>query len=130
MRRKGANSVIAFEVQRNGKQLCLAGVGAGVLTVGLTWVGRRSRDGDEPPAEDSGLTLHVGGLEAWGDDAGQNLTWLSNSLEVGDSVSIRVLEAPAADVPSTREPADPAVAEKVERMTYERLREKYEARSS
>ncbi|MGH9317951.1 MAG: hypothetical protein ACRD1P_12700 [Thermoanaerobaculia bacterium] len=120
--------MIAFEVQRNGMKLCLAGVGAGVLTVGLTWVGRRSRGEAASQPQESGLTLHVGGLEAWGDDAGQSLRWLHDSLEVGDSVSIRILEASATDAPLTREPEDPEVAEKVERMNYEKLREKYEAR--
>jgi hypothetical protein len=122
--------LIAFEVERNGKRLCLAGVGAGVLTVGLTWVGRRTRGDDQQEPHDSAISLHIGGLEAWGDDAGQNLRWLDEPLAIGDLISVRVLEVSVADLPSTREPADPEVAEKVERMKYEALRAKYEPRST
>jgi hypothetical protein len=118
--------MIAFEVHLNGARICTAGVENGVLTTILSWVDGRGRDG---PAQNgtsgSELTLHVGGLQAEENQAGQNLRWRDDRLKPGDSVLIKVVEAAGVDQPVSREPQDLEIAEKQERMFYERLREKY-----
>ncbi|MFY9611388.1 MAG: hypothetical protein WAU45_22600 [Blastocatellia bacterium] len=106
--------MIAFEILRDDERVCLAGVENGVLTAMLSWV---SCSGE--------LILDVGGLEAGGDEGGQQLRWLNEQLEPGATVSIRVLETLTADAPLSREPQDPEFAARHEREYYERLRKKY-----
>ena len=119
--------MIAFEVHRNGEKLCTAGVPAGVLSAILSWVGGKKH---EEEAARRGtvhqeLTLHIGGLHAEGNEAGQHVKWRDDVLKPGDSVLIKVVETAAVDLPVSREPRDPELAEKQERMFYERLRGKY-----
>jgi hypothetical protein len=119
--------MIAFEVHRNGEKICTAGVSAGVMTAVLSWVGGRKHDEEAARrgVEHRDLTLHVGGLLAEGNEAGQHLKWRDDQLKRGDSVLIRVVDADTVDTPTSTEPQDPELAEKQERDFYERLREKY-----
>ena len=119
--------MICFEVYRNGEKLCTAGVTAGVLDAILSWVGGRKH---EEEAARRGtvhqeLSLHVGGLEAEGNEAGEHLRWRDEPLQLGDSILIRIIETQAADTPVSREHQDPALDEKRERNYYEYLRGKY-----
>jgi len=119
--------MIAFEVHRNGEKLCTAGVSEGVLTAVLSWVGgkRHERESAQHGLPARRLDLYVGGLLAPGDQAGQHLKWRDDDLQPGDSVLIKVIEVDVVDAPVSREPQDPEISEKNERIMYERLHKKY-----
>ncbi len=74
--------MIAFEVHRNGEKLCTAGVSSGVLTAVVSWVGGKAHDKDaaQRGVEHRDFLLHVGGLLADGNDAGQHLSWRNDPL--------------------------------------------------
>jgi hypothetical protein len=81
--------MIALEVSRNGKRLCVAGVGDnGVVDAMVVWNGR--------PKQVAHPHLHVGGLHS-----ATNLfvEWLDRTLRVGDQVTIRVVEVDESDPP-------------------------------
>ena len=54
-----------------------------------------------------------------------NLKWLSESLRVGDSISIRIVEVEAADPPVERRRDDPEAVERSRRRYYEQLKREY-----
>ena len=81
----------ALEVSRNGKRLCVAGVGdSGVVDAHLMWNGR--------PRKAAHPHRRVGGLDA---SANQFLHWLDRTLQVGDVITIRVVEVGESDPPKT-----------------------------
>lgn len=88
--------MIAFEISVNGDQVCTAGVeDFGVLTAIVSWVRRRpekSRDGKTIEEE---LSAEVGSLNS----LDEHLTWLSQALKVGDSITIRVVDLDKVDDP-------------------------------
>lgn len=92
--------MIAFEVWHNGEKLCLASVGeTGVLTQMLTWsLGEGKAPSDEHPRYRK-TNLHVGGLAN-----GEHLRWLDSmfDVEVGDEVTIHIVEVESADEPPNR----------------------------
>lgn len=84
--------MICFEVWVNGEKICLAGVGeSGVLNSIVTWGGRQWIKTD----------LHVGGLV---NDEHVRWTEKEHILEVGDEVTIKIVEADTADEPVRKEP--------------------------
>jgi hypothetical protein len=119
--------MIAFEVSLNGKLVCTAGIGDfGVLTSILTWVRRRpaySRNGDTVEEE---LTFEVSGRDSREPTASENLTWLSETLDVGDNVSIRIVEVDTADPPLARTRDDPDTIERSRRQYFEQLTREYD----
>ena len=87
--------MICFEVWVNGEKICLAGVGdSGVLDSIVGWGGRQGRQLIKP-------NLHVGGLV---NDEHVRWTEKDHTLEVGDEVTIKIVEADAADEPVRKEP--------------------------
>ena len=108
----------AFQIAKNGRPQCLAGVGAfGVLTVIATWIRARR----QPSSERIGLT--VGGLT----ERHEHLRWAKEvPLAVGDEITIRVVNAAEVDRPMERRKRNRRVEERSERAYYERLKEKYE----
>lgn len=82
--------MICFEICVNGKKVCLAGVGnSGNINTIINGFGDGQR-----------LRLSVGGL-----DNNEHLRWTErHSLEVGDEVTVKIVEAEAADEPISREP--------------------------
>jgi len=85
----------AFKVYINGKRVCLAGIGDhGVLTSVVDWV----------PGRGEGK-LAVGGLIS---DLNEHVEWVEQRLEIGDEVTIKIVEAESSDVPKERKPRDPA----------------------
>ncbi len=90
--------MLAFEVHLNGEKICTAGIGApGVMTGIITW---SLGDGKQRPKQED-LELQVGGL-AGSSRTDQYLDWLKRSLQRGDEVSIRVIEARKVDRPTKR----------------------------
>jgi len=87
-----------FDVYLNDRKRCRAGVGAdGVLTATVTWVkltgaaARRARTLRRPLEE---ARLHVGGLRK-----STHRSWLERDLQVGDRVTIEIVESSRADRP-------------------------------
>ena len=98
--------MIAFEIQLNGKRLCVAGIGdLGTVTAIMTWVRRKAPpEGTTIPdwtAEE--LNLHVGGIDS---QTNENLVWLRHELQVGDAITVRVIETDSVDVPENRWPTN------------------------
>ena len=85
--------MIAFVVSLNGQRVCTIGIGdSGVLSAHVNWVGRPGEAGD--------LFLGIGGLDTRTD---QHIRWPDlPELEVGDTVTIQVIEADTVDPPTER----------------------------
>jgi hypothetical protein len=84
--------MVALEVTRNGRRLCVAGIGdEGVVSAHVHWNGR--------PGRAAHPQLAVGGLHG---DSNVHVTWVERAIRVGDVVTIRVVEVPDADPPPTR----------------------------
>jgi hypothetical protein len=84
--------MLTFEVHLNGKKVCTAGIGEpGVLTSIVTWV---LGDGHGRPKGKEELDIRVGGLVSRTEE---HLDWLRRRLQRGDEISIRVVDAGAAD---------------------------------
>jgi hypothetical protein len=84
-----------FDVRLNGKQLCVAGIdGDGALNAMVDYTA--GHGGQR-------LSLTVGGLGA---DADKFLTWSVISLNVGDEITLKIVEADSADSPQSRTPRE------------------------
>ena len=82
--------MICLEVWVNGEKICLAGVGDGVLHCIVDAARRRFKS-----------HLHVGGLI---DNEHVRWTQRDHFLEVGDEVTIKIVEADAVDEPVRKHP--------------------------
>ena len=78
---KGTGKAVAFEVFRNARRVCVAGLlgKRGVVSIIVHWVDR-----------DDELMLDVGGLDS---ETRESLTWVRKPLAIGDELVIRVLES-------------------------------------
>jgi hypothetical protein len=89
----------AFVVSVNGERFVTAGIGPeGVLTTILTWVGggsRRTAEGD--------IHFHVGGLDGRTEE---HLTWSTPELQLGDTITVEIVEAACVDPVSKRAKRD------------------------
>ncbi len=87
----------AFEVYSNDKKLCLAGIGAdGVLTAIVNWVAKKG-SGD--------LFLTVSGLVT---PVSEHVSWVKQDLQVGDVITVKIVEASSTDTPPERTCSNPA----------------------
>jgi hypothetical protein len=93
----------AFNISLNRKKLCLAGVGErGVLSAIVNWV-----------AGDHGadLFMHVGGLANE-----EHIDWVKQkSLQVGDEIRVKIVEARSVDKPVRKRRIHPAETLKAKR---------------
>lgn len=99
--------MIAFEVRRNGKRVCIAGAeDLAVLSAHVTAMGKLGKKTVPARPDDTAGEIHysVGGLTAWTDPKKDvHLKWKSvERLEVGDVIEIRVLETKKADRAASR----------------------------
>ncbi len=122
--------MIAFEISIDGRRQCTAGIGdLDVASVITTWVRRRSHDPVSGEAVDDAieeeLALEVGGLAHDPDGAAIQIRWLREALQVGQVITLAVVEADSVDPPRTRERTDPAWNEERKRAYYERLKREY-----
>ena len=94
--------MIAFEIHLNGEKLCLASVGEyGVLSQTLSWV-ERKRDDQQTERKTPQPHLHIGGLV---DD--EHVYWIkSRNVNVGDEITLKILDVQSADEPVHRETAE------------------------
>lgn len=83
--------MICFEVWVNGEKICLAGVGkSGILNSIIDLAAKHQH-----------LSLHVGGLV---NDEHVRWTEKAHHLKVGDEVTVKIVEADAADEPIRKHP--------------------------
>ncbi len=86
--------MIAFEVSINGEKVCTAGLlPLGVISAILSYT--RLAEGE---------TLHFGVNGAVSDQAenGDYLTWIAETLQPGDTITIRIVEVAESDEPKER----------------------------
>ncbi len=87
----------AFEVYSNDRKLCVAGIGDdGVLTAIVNWVAEKG-NGD--------LFLTVAGLVS---PVSEHVNWVRQDLAVGDTITVKIVEASSTDVPRSRKRSNPA----------------------
>jgi hypothetical protein len=99
--------MIALEVRKNGKQVCVAGADdLAVLTTCVSAVGKLGKKTvPARPDETTGeIHYHVGGLTSRPDpDKDVHLKWKSVApLKIGDVIEIRILETEKVDRASSR----------------------------
>jgi hypothetical protein len=96
MIRATETAVYAFEVYRNSKRLCVAGIGDdGVLTTTVTHVVGKGRNQ---------VCLRVGGLIS---TTREFVEWRSQQLKTGDEIRVKIVEATSVDRPKERRKEDP-----------------------
>jgi len=122
--------MIAFEVIVNGSKLCDAGIeGLGVLSAILSWAHRvpepEGRSNELYPPDE--LLLEVGGLKsARHNEPGQQMSWLSKHLQVGDAIVINIKNLEAVDPPEKLVPKDSGqVVKEAKRRYFEELRKEF-----
>lgn len=83
--------MLAFEVWVNGERLCTASTAnTSVLIATLNWVGH---------APDP-LDFRLGGVDA--ENREDHLKWNTPTIELGDEITIRIIDAPEGDPPHQR----------------------------
>ncbi len=124
--------MIAFEVYRNGRRLCVAGgKDLVVLTTHLTWSRpkptstRKPRKSKTVPRGED-LDLRVGGMVSLPDGGSDHPRWLSGPVEVGDEIIIKIIRARRADPYDDHSLYTPEKLEAQQRAYYERMKEKFE----
>lgn len=122
--------MIAFEISIDGQKKCTAGVSdLGVASVIANWVRRASRDpasGQPIPGRfEEELTLDVGGLAHDPDGAAVHVNWLRQPLQLGQQITVAIVETEHADPPQASAREDPTSAERHKREYYERLKREY-----
>ena len=111
--------MIGLEIKLNGRLLCTAGQEEGDVTAFVRLSGRRLDDGTLFPS-----SLKVIGVKDFVD-----LAWTgSEALHAGDELVMRLVEPAVPDEPVRRRRKDADAEEAQERLTYEWLKRKYEAR--
>lgn len=108
--------MITFEVSRNGRELCTAGVpGDGILSAILSSVPKDQSTGP--------LTLEIGGVTGNGrDEPYCHMNWCREALEVGDEIVIRITKSGQPDEPIEvhKDPAEEILLEG-KKMTARKL---------
>ncbi|MGB3639780.1 MAG: hypothetical protein WBA07_01510 [Rivularia sp. (in: cyanobacteria)] len=112
----------AFEIRLNGEYICTAGVEQkGSLSAITSWLKRTDGTSEEE------MKLNVGGLTE--DSEGNNifLKWIiDRSLEVGDELNIKIVQASEVDKPISEKREEANFIEEQQRRYYEKLKQKFE----
>lgn len=107
---------LCFEIRINQEEPVLAGLEhINVLTAAVTFVSAHAE-----------LEFRVGGLVSTSSHDNEHVDWVDRTLQRGDQVAIRLVDAPNPSPPIHREREDPELAAKEEREYYERLKKRYE----
>jgi hypothetical protein len=102
--------MIAFQVTVNGSEVCTAGISDfGVVSAIVTWVRRTPAKSADGKSIEEELTFHVGGLDS------EHLNWLRTTLNVGDTVTVRILDNAHVDAPGERRKEDPQEVARAQR---------------
>jgi hypothetical protein len=101
--------MIVFEIELNGESLARAGTDdLSVLTAIITAVGKlgSNSQGSAEYETNYHAGVSVGGLTARLNPAeDEHLEWIKHRLDPGDVVTIRIVESPSADSPTSSKPA-------------------------
>jgi hypothetical protein len=90
---RGYNArMVALEVSINGQRVCLAGA-SGVVWCTMYWGRFVKPDGES--------WLRVGGREYGQPKGGDFFRWLEHSLQIGDEVTVRLVESETVDLPAS-----------------------------
>ena len=112
--------MIAFEIELNGKSLGTAGAeDLSVLTAIISAVGKlgTKSQGAREREHDHHVELSVAGLTSRSETSkDEHLDWIKQTLESGDVVTVRLVEATSANVPIASQPAR---TDTVHRQQYE-----------
>lgn len=125
--------MICFEVELNGKRLCRAGVGeSGVLSSIVSWVGGSPRAPDRRGRTRAGIVrLSVGGLLGSDPDEAQvHPQWVERLIRPGDTVSISVVQAAAADPYRRKDVITPDSIRQRQRRYFLQLKREFEPRKT
>lgn len=112
--------MLAFEVSINGVKRCITGIEAdGCMMAMLTWLQR------DPSIDryNNELDFDVSASLSR-EDIHENGKWLKETLTVGDSITIHIVEATEVDA-LTAQRSTPRDRERSERRYYEQLKQKY-----
>ena len=89
--------MLAYQITVNGKHVATAGVQQGVLSAIANWV--------SPPSDAPEDSWHAGfslaGLDSL---ASEHLKWFRCDVQVGDEISIKLVETESVDEPMHRDP--------------------------
>jgi hypothetical protein len=101
--------MIVFEIKLNGQSLGMAGAeDLSVLTAMVSAVGKLGPNsrGAQKLENDHHIELRVGGLTSRAEVApDEHLDWIEQTLKPGDVVTVTLVDATTADVPSASKPA-------------------------
>ena len=123
--------MIAFEIYINGVKICTAGVDSdyGVLTSILSWAKRdlsQFSDKVRKKVSEEELKLTVGGHKTYGKNDHEGLQWIGRYLNIGDEITINIIDTLEVDEPKTKKRQDPEFVEKQKFKSYQKLKEEYE----
>ena len=123
--------MIAFEILINGVKICTAGVDTdyGVLTSILSWAKRdlsQFSDKVRKKVPEEELKLTVSGHKTYGKNDHENLQWIGRYLNIGDEITINIIDTLEVDEPKTKKRQEPEFAEKQKFKYYRKLKEEYE----
>ena len=109
---------IAFKITVNSETKVIAGIEEiSVLSFILSYIsGENLLDRIE---------LLVNGLLHHDENDYEHLDWIKRCLEIGDEITIRVVETSDLTEPISRRRENPELVEKAQRKYYESLKEKY-----
>jgi len=112
--------MICFEVIINGEKICTTGTGEeGVITAIFSYVKQAAEENTSDESDEP--RLHVGGYKN-----GVHLEWTDGILEIGDEVTIRVIETNEFDAPVREYRDDPEQLERQKREFYEQCKREFE----
>ena len=111
---------IAFEITVNSETKIVAGIEEiSVLSFILSYISSKKDLFDR-------IELSVGGLLHHGKHDYEDLDWIKRHIEIGDEITIRVVETSNLTKPISRHREDPKLVEKARRKHYEALKQEYE----
>ena len=114
---------IAFAVTINNETKIIAGIeDISVLTFILGF--RKASEKNEDTTDE--IDLRVVGLIHRDEYNSEYLYWVKRHLELGDEITVRIIETSETTEPIERCSQDPNLVQKAERKYYERLKEKYQ----
>lgn len=122
--------MIALQVKLNGELLAIAGRNdLCVLNTIIDASGVLGAESVGTKGEKEGVNLgvHVGGLSAKSDDdPGEHLRWVSRkALQIGDEVSVQILEVSEAEEPVPEKRSPKEQQEQIQRNQWESSRAFY-----
>lgn len=116
--------MIALKVSLNGRRVCTAGVrDFGAVSAIVTWVRRKPERSRNSKRIEEELTVDIGGLDS---DANEHLKWLARRLDVGDRITVEVVDSNRVDKAKRRHRDDPRKVERAKKRYFERLKKEFE----